>query len=1066
MRLFFLSLSLVGVACSPPTSKRSADAPADSGGQTADADGDGSPADEDCDDADAARSPEFQELCDGLDNNCDTAVDEGLLSTFFADVDGDSFGDAASEVEQCAASQGWVADDSDCDDLNSEIYPGAPEACNEADDNCDGTVDENGLTLWFVDADGDGAGDPEVSSVDCAPPEGYVEEGTDCDDADFDVHPGATEACNGHDDDCDGFVDPPDASGALIWYADLDGDTYGDSVVTTIACAAPPGFVADASDCDDGNAVVHPGAPEICNAADDDCDGVIDPDSSVDAGAWYADTDGDGFGDPEVSLVSCVARASYGVDGTDCDDAAASVFPGAIEWCNDVDDDCDGVVDPATSSDASTWYVDADEDGFGDAGASGVACDAPAGSLADATDCDDGDADVNSLADEVCNGVDDDCDADIDPDSSVDAAQWYADVDNDGYGDALVVVAACSAPTGFIADDNDCDDTTVLVNPSVDEVCNGGDDDCDGVVDPDTSVDALTWYFDADSDGYGFDPATVEACTVPFGYASVGADCNDRSSPINPGATEVCDAIDNNCDGVVDETTSADAEVWYRDADADGYGDAATTTPACDSPPAGYVADATDCADGQALAYPDSHNTELPGDGIDTDCDGVDVCTDPTCDGWPDLVVGNHYDGDYSTDSYLFAGNGTTFSSTSRTSLATYGTYDADVSDIDNDGYPDILLANYYNGTTRQINSYVYWGSSSGFSATDRLSLPTVGALSAVVNDFDNDGYNDIAFANHHNDSTYVVNSYVYWGSASGWSTSDRTSLPTLGALTVLTDDFDEDGYDDLLYCNYYSGSTTTTSSYLYWGSSAGFATTDRTDLGTIGCRDTDVGDVNGDGWKDIVFSNYTDGTYYTVNSYVYYGSAAGYSAAYRTALPTAGTLGAAVADLDLDGFDDVVFGGYFGGAWTTTANSIIYWGSSLGMSSSVYDSIVTTRGIREPAVGDLDSDGWPDLVLARQYDGSAWSTNSSVYWGSATGYSSSDRTLLATVGAVAASVGDLDGDGYPEIAFSDYYNGSSYAATSYVYWGSAAGYSSTDRTGISSSGALPPIVMAGGTEW
>ena len=1006
------------------------------------------------------------ESCDGVDNDCDDLVDDGLLTTFFADGDGDGYGVDASGVEGCVAPEGFVALAGDCADDDSAVHPDAAELCNGADDDCDGSVDEDGASVWYADADGDGTGDAASATEGCAQPAGSVADGSDCDDGNAAVHPDATERCNGYDDDCDGVVDPPGSDGSDIWHADADGDGFGDASSTTVACDAPEGFVADDADCDDADGGTYPGVPEYCNDKDDDCDGNIDPDSSVDGTVWYADSDGDGYGDAGSTYVSCASPLGYMGDASDCDDTRSTVHPGAIETCNDTDDDCDGVTDPNTSSGAPLWYDDADGDGFGDAAAPSSACDAPVGTVADATDCNDTDADIAPGADEYCNAIDDDCDGVMDPDTSIDADDWYADVDNDGYGDPTNVTAACSLPVGYLADDNDCDDTTGLINPSAAESCNGGDDDCDGVVDPDTSIDASTWYVDADSDGFGFDPSTTLSCTLPAGYAAVGGDCNDRAATINPSVSEVCDAVDNDCDGSTDESSATDASTWYRDADADGYGSAATTVRACTTAPVGYVADATDCADSSALAYPGSHNTELPGDSIDTDCDGLDECTDPTCDGWPDLIIAAQYDGDYITDSYLYTGNGSTFSSTSRTTLATYGAYDTDVTDLDNDGYPDILLTNYYNGTTRNINSYIYWGSSAGFSASDRTSLPTAGATSAVVDDFDNDGYTDIAFANHHNDTTYAGNSYVYWGSAAGYSTSDRTSLPTLGAYRVMTADFDEDGYGDLLYCNFYSGTSYTTNSYLYWGSAAGFSSTDRSDLGTIGAYDAETGDVNGDGWLDIVFADYTDGTNYAINSYVYYGSAAGFSSAYRTALPTAGTLGAAVADLDADGYDDVVYGGYYGGAWTTTANTVIYWGSSLGLSASVYDSIATARGVRDPVVGDLDSDGWPDLVLPRQYDGTSYSVNSFVYWGSAAGYTASDRTLLPTLGVVAASVGDLDSDGYPEIAFSDYYNGSTYTVNSYVYWGSAAGYSTTDRTGVTGNGALAPINMAGATDW
>ncbi len=364
-----------------------------------------------------------------------------------------------------------------------------------------------------------------------------------------------------------------------LWYQDADGDGYGDAAVSTTGCEAPSGFVAvtgtDSTDCDDGDAAVNPGATEVCDSLDNDCDGDIDDaDSSLDAtsaSTWYADVDGDGYGDASAGTLACSQPSGTVADSSDCDDSDAAINPGASEVCNGSDDDCDGDVDDADasldSSTASSWYSDADGDGYGDATAGSLACSQPTGTVADATDCDDSEASTHPGADEYCDGHDDDCDGDVDEDSAVDASTWYADADGDGYGDPLDTVHACAAPSGYIADGSDCDDGAASVHPGADEYCDGVDTDCDGDIDEDTALDASTWYADADADGYGDPLSTARACASPSGFVTDATDCDDSEASTNPGADEYCDGHDDDCDGGIDEDRAVDATTWSLDAD-------------------------------------------------------------------------------------------------------------------------------------------------------------------------------------------------------------------------------------------------------------------------------------------------------------------------------------------------------------------------------------------------------------------------------------------------------------------------------------------------------------------
>ena len=213
---------------------------------------------------------------------------------------------------------GFVGRD-DCDDDDALVFPGAPERCNGLDDDCDHLVDEaQDVAPRYVDADGDGHGDPDQPLLGC-PSDGGVAAGDDCDDTRDDVYPGAPEACDDVDQNCNGVIDE---SPSPPRYADRDGDGVGAELAGCVWFAVEVG-----GDCDDADDTVFPGAPELCDGLDNDCDGVV---------AGEQDEDADG------------AR----VCDDDCDDDDPLRAPGRVELCNAIDDDCDGQVD----GDAAAWF--------------------------------------------------------------------------------------------------------------------------------------------------------------------------------------------------------------------------------------------------------------------------------------------------------------------------------------------------------------------------------------------------------------------------------------------------------------------------------------------------------------------------------------------------------------------------------------------------------------------------------------------------------------------------------------------------------------------------------------
>ncbi len=417
MRTLPLLLTLLLPACDPIE--------VDTGDPSeVDADLDGYSADRDCDDGDRAVSPRASERCDGIDNDCDTRIDEdavdGLLR--FADVDGDGYGTPLYVRQLCEEEVGFVEDATDCDDQDPDNHPGADETCDGVDNDCDAATDEPeaiDAPRWYWDQDGDGHGNAYVSEPACEAPEDYVADGDDCDDADPDISPSAVELCDedGVDEDCDLAVNDADdrVLNPEYYYRDEDQDGHGDLLQPTTACEAPDGYVALYDDCDDTDPWSHPDAAERCgDSLDQDCDGDVDEEGEP--LAWYADADGDGYGDADTSLgEGCEAPDAASSHPGDCDDDDASVSPAAEEaWYDGTDQDCDGASD-----------YDADQDGV----------------LAEGwgEDCDDADDDTAPGLPEVCDsGADEDCDGTTDPCDLSFAAT--ANVEGDQAGAALTAL--------------------------------------------------------------------------------------------------------------------------------------------------------------------------------------------------------------------------------------------------------------------------------------------------------------------------------------------------------------------------------------------------------------------------------------------------------------------------------------------------------------------------------------------------------------------------------------------------------------------------------------------------
>lgn len=337
-------------------------------GRDLDSDNDGDPDTTDCAPFDAQTSHTAAEQCNGLDDNCDGRIDDGVTIRYYPDADHDGFGQSDGAPESaCSAPPETAANNTDCADDDGDVYPGAVEQCNGQDDDCDGVIDD-GLTttVYYPDDDSDGYGGA-VGLASCVKLAGYVTDNTDCNDDDPRVHPGASEVCNLTDDNCNEVLDE---GVQTTFYPDSDGDGFGDSTHSTSACLAPNGYVAVGTDCDDHDSKVNPDAEEVCNGKDDNCNTLADEDLVFKN--YYADIDEDGFGNPTSYIHTCEKPVGYVTGNSDCNDRDADVHPGADETPDDgIDSNCDGQdptsETPTPAGDDATGCSCAQEGGRGSA---------------------------------------------------------------------------------------------------------------------------------------------------------------------------------------------------------------------------------------------------------------------------------------------------------------------------------------------------------------------------------------------------------------------------------------------------------------------------------------------------------------------------------------------------------------------------------------------------------------------------------------------------------------------------------------------------------------------------
>ena len=351
-----------------------------------------------------------------------------------------------------------------------------PTACNFSSI---ATVNDGSCILpviYYADADSDTFGNLNSTLSACSLPSGYVTNSTDCNDNNSAIRPNATEICNTFDDDCDGLTN--EGITFITYYADNDADGFGNPNASLSACSPPTGYVTNNSDCNDANAIIKPGAVELCNLVDDNCNGQIN--EGLVFVNYYIDTDQDGYGAGAATNSCTPIFGNYVTNNSDCNNNNANIRPNAVEICNSIDDNCNLLVDDGLTF--VNYYIDTDADGFGAGIATNSCINLGAGYATNNTDCNNNSAAIRPSASEQCNGIDDNCNNSID--EGLTFLNYYLDVDHDGY--YLSIVNACASPgpnytTGGIVL-GDCNDNNYNINAGAIDICgNGIDENCNGV---------------------------------------------------------------------------------------------------------------------------------------------------------------------------------------------------------------------------------------------------------------------------------------------------------------------------------------------------------------------------------------------------------------------------------------------------------------------------------------------------------------------------------------------------------------------------------------------------------
>lgn len=439
-------------------------------------------------------------------------------------------------------------------------------------------------------------------------------------------------------------------------------------------------------------------------------------------------------------------------------------------------------------------------------------------------------------------------------------------------------------------------------------------------------------------------------------------------------------------------------------------------------------------------------------------------------DGSLDIVfanIGNTITVDHFRKSFVYWGDRGKFDASRRTILETERASGVQVADVNKDGHPDVLFS-MEGDVSATGGMLIYWGGA-GREALGRSSahLPSESSSGLAVADLNGDSYPDVVIANEYHtdrrenfgvytiDNETKVNSLIYWGSREGLSNKRTTALPTLKAMGVAVADLNGDGMPDIVFANngggvgYGAGTSGTYfsrnggDSYIYWNDRGEFRQNRRSNLPTNNSTGCAIGDLNGDSFPDIVFSNGTGagsaesngGAGYNTDSYIYWGGPEGYAEERRAMIPGYGPGGVAVGDLDGDRKPEVLLANLAADPTSgVPRGSYAYWGDGKGGFVESRRQIFP-MAMASYSIVDVNADGYADFAC---YGG-----NPRVYWGGKDGVQLTNVTSLPTGYSFDCQFADFNRDGYLDCVTSEWHPGSTETS---VYYGSMSGFSGPNR--------------------